>query len=316
MQTNELFGSIRQFSIVVKDVQETVRLLADSFGIGPWDGYHVDKDMVRNMTYRHKRMDYAADVCVSYIGKIEIELVQPLDEHNIYMEFLKEHGQGLHHVCYDVEDFDKTDEVLMKLGCERVLEGTMAGGTFFAYYDCRRTMGCYLELRKEVEENNDLPKMFPCPQPSETAPVFSNTLQISLTVRDVKETARKYEKLLGIMPWQMIHYDSSNVSLMKYCGRRLDYAMDIGVCVYGDAEIELVESAGGENIYADFLKEHGEGLHHICFDTEDFDRADRAMAACGFPKVQEGIIENETYYAYYDCRKKLGFYIELYTSAQ
>lgn len=311
---NALFPSIRQFSIVVKDLPQTVQTMHDTFGIGLWQGYHVTRDMVANMTYRGRRMDYAADVAVSYIGPIEIEVVQPLDEHNIYAEFLQQHGPGLHHICFDTEDFDVADAVLLAHGSPRILEGTMAGGTFFAYYDSKETLGCYLELRKPVADSGAAPVLFPCPRcsgPTPT-PLFTGTRQIALVVEDLQRFVAQYRDLFGVQPWKTTRYDSTNISDMKRCGRPQAYAMNIGMCTAGDADMELVQPLDEYSIYAGFLREHGAGLHHICFETESFDRADSAMEAAGCPKIQEGIISGETRYAYYDALERLGFCVELY----
>ena len=39
----------------------------------------------------------------------------------------------------------------------------------------------------------------------------------------------------------------------------------------GESEIELLEPLDGESGVARFLARHGEGLHHLCFDTPDVD---------------------------------------------
>jgi methylmalonyl-CoA/ethylmalonyl-CoA epimerase len=38
----------------------------------------------------------------------KIELVEPASENSPVTRFLREHGGGLHHVCYEVEDLDRS----------------------------------------------------------------------------------------------------------------------------------------------------------------------------------------------------------------
>jgi len=47
-------------------------------------------------------------VAFAKIGDVEWELIQPLDDKSIYAEFLEKHGEGLHHVAFDVENFHET----------------------------------------------------------------------------------------------------------------------------------------------------------------------------------------------------------------
>jgi methylmalonyl-CoA/ethylmalonyl-CoA epimerase len=47
----------------------------------------------------------------------------------------------------------------------------------------------------------------------------------------------------------------------------------------GESEIELLEPLDAGNGVGRFLERHGEGLHHICFDTPDVDAAVRDLAA-------------------------------------
>ena len=50
------------------------------------------------------------------LGNIGIELAQPLDDKSVYADYLREHGEGLHHVCPD------TDQVPFAEVCDRIIE--------------------------------------------------------------------------------------------------------------------------------------------------------------------------------------------------
>jgi methylmalonyl-CoA/ethylmalonyl-CoA epimerase len=55
----------------------------------------------------------------------------------------------------------------------------------------------------------------------------------------------------------------------------------------GETELELLQpNPGGSNI-ADFLKENGEGLHHICFEVTDLDAALQTAREAGLMLVDE-----------------------------
>ena len=48
-----------------------------------------------------------------------------------------------------------------------------------------------------------------------------------------------------------------------------DQGVRAALLAAGDSEIELLEPLGASSAVARFLARHGEGLHHLCFDTPD-----------------------------------------------
>jgi len=41
-------------------------------------------------------------------GEAQLELVEPIDQHSPVAAFLQNKGQGLHHLCFEVVDLEKT----------------------------------------------------------------------------------------------------------------------------------------------------------------------------------------------------------------
>jgi len=62
----------------------------------------------------------------------------------------------------------------------------------------------------------------------------------------------------------------------------------IALAQVGGVQLELVQPVEGPSIYRDWLKEHGEGLHHMNFLVDDVDEACRMLSAQGFPSLQSG----------------------------
>jgi 4-hydroxyphenylpyruvate dioxygenase-like putative hemolysin len=50
-----------------------------------------------------------------------IELIEPSDDHSPVSNFLKKQGGGLHHICFEVEDLEKTVHDLEKRGFKIVV---------------------------------------------------------------------------------------------------------------------------------------------------------------------------------------------------
>lgn len=54
-----------------------------------------------------------------------------------------------------------------------------------------------------------------------------------------------------------------------------------------ESEIELIEPLQAGSGVARFLEKHGEGLHHLCFETEDVDASLRRLKASGVALIDE-----------------------------
>ena len=108
MLDKPVFKEMYQVGLVVKDCYASVKKYADEYGIGPWTFYVFDPKTMKDMVIHGKPENYAMRLAVAKIGNVEIELIEPLDDKSVYVEFLKKHGEGLHHVLFGVEDYSKT----------------------------------------------------------------------------------------------------------------------------------------------------------------------------------------------------------------
>jgi catechol 2,3-dioxygenase-like lactoylglutathione lyase family enzyme len=87
----------------------------------------------------------------------------------------------------------------------------------------------------------------------------------------------------------------------SYRGEPADFVASISLSYLGDMQLELIAPVRGENIYSDFLRESGPGLHHICIEapsTEGFDAALSDAAEQGAPVVQQGVMPGGLRFAY------------------
>jgi methylmalonyl-CoA/ethylmalonyl-CoA epimerase len=141
--------------------------------------------------------------------------------------------------------------------------------------------------------------------------IFSKVLQIAVVVEDLDSSVKKWADEYGVGPWVIFALNSDKVDNMSVRGRRVDYAMKIGLANVGDIEIELIEPLDERSIYAEFLAEHGEGIHHLAFETPDYKSTVDFFERKGIGVYQSGSWSNETF-AYFDTRKDLGLITELY----
>lgn len=162
METRELFKKVLQIGIVVRDLEESVRKYWHDCGIGPWLFYTMDARNMHDLKVNGKPAEFSMKVAMADLAGIQLELIEPLDE-NIYSEFLNEHGEGIHHIACDVDDFDRTISVCKEKGIPVLQEGETNAGLGFAYLDTRKTMACITEIYK-------IPAGIAYPPPERTYP--------------------------------------------------------------------------------------------------------------------------------------------------
>ena len=138
--------------------------------------------------------------------------------------------------------------------------------------------------------------------------------QVGLVVRDLDRTVECYWKQYGIGPWHFYTYRKPLVKQMTYHGQPADYAMRIALAWIGPLRIELIEMAGGDSVYADFVQEHGYGVHHFGVLVDDMDAALAQAAAAGLTMTMDGAgfgRDGDGHYAYLDTEEDLGTTLEL-----
>ena len=132
-----------QIGLVVRSLDEAVAHLERVVGLGPFvrPEIHYDPVYYRGEPSPGSRWEMA----FASLGPIELEVIMPVTRPTIYHEFLDAAGEGLHHVGFDLQDFDAKLELCGRLGIKVLQMGrTPAGG--FAYLDTAGRGGLMVEL--------------------------------------------------------------------------------------------------------------------------------------------------------------------------
>ena len=155
----------------------------------------------------------------------------------------------------------------------------------------------------------------PAKDAAETLPFLQKGVaQIALVVENLEQTVENYWKLFGIGPWHFYTYGKPLVQKMSYRGAPGDYEMRVALAYLGPLRIELIEMAAGETIYAEFVKKHGYGIHHLGLLVDDMAAALAAAAAAGLTMTQDGSgfgADGDGHYAYLDTEDRIGTTLEL-----
>lgn len=139
----------RQIALVVRDVYGAMDHWSSLLGVGPWDVRHFTQDTVRDFHVDGRRVTEEFDfICaVTWVGQVEMELIQPIKGPNVYWRHLDEHGEGLHHIK-DVmpdEDIPGALEYFEREGC-RVLQTGWIDEDVHYYLDTKDRLGMVLEI--------------------------------------------------------------------------------------------------------------------------------------------------------------------------
>ncbi len=134
----------------------------------------------------------------------------------------------------------------------------------------------------------------------------SGFTQVSYVVPDIGVTAQWFRRALGVEfhATRDIAMGGSGYKLTSG-GKPITAEIKIKLALAkagprGELEIELIEPAGGDSIYSRFVERTGGGIHHVAFETSDFEAAAQ-------PLLREGIVPRKTSgggseVAYFDCR--------------
>ncbi len=112
----------------------------------------------------------------------------------------------------------------------------------------------------------------PAPGPARQ-PVFTETMQIGIVVRDLDATLRRYVDDYGIGPWQIFEVTPENAPDLRHDGQPVKGSTRAAAAMVGGVMGELIQPLDDEGIFARFLAEKGEGVHHIALATPNFDDA-------------------------------------------
>ncbi len=129
------YSRVHQLGFVVRDLEKAMSEYGKIYKVKKW--YGVINNPQGDLFYKGQKFtDDGYDMRIGYSGSTEIELITTAREDNIYGTFLKQCGEGLHHISFFVKDIRPYVEEYKKMGFEVLQNGTVNGKTMntnFAY---------------------------------------------------------------------------------------------------------------------------------------------------------------------------------------
>ncbi len=212
----------------------------------------------------------------------EVLWIQPLGSESALSEHLARHGDGVFSINYAVPTRGALDAEVARLGAlgvgvlQRGEVATPAGRITVVHMDTAAE-GKYV-LGLVCDET---------PRAASEAlatPVPLKLSQYAIVVHSLEKVSAYWEKL-GFPKMEITHGPLSD---LVYRGQPGTFDQRLGWHRHGTVTWEWIEPLAGPTVYEDFLKEHGEGFHHLAFDVPDIDAAGAFFASHGAPIVQSG----------------------------
>jgi methylmalonyl-CoA epimerase len=106
---------VQHIGIAVKDMESSIANFENIFGI--------------KCTKREKISASKVEVAFFDFGNTHVELVSPTDPESPISKYLERRGNGIHHICFDVEGIDKWLETLKSKDVKLLNETPREGAT-------------------------------------------------------------------------------------------------------------------------------------------------------------------------------------------
>ena len=122
--------------IAVRDIASRLRTYVDGLGLENTHSEEVPSEKVR--------------VAFLPVGDTRLELLEPTDESSAVSAFIERRGEGIHHICIEVDDIEAALARLEQQGTPLVDRTPRAGaeGSRVAFVHPRGTGGVLIELKE------------------------------------------------------------------------------------------------------------------------------------------------------------------------
>jgi methylmalonyl-CoA epimerase len=124
---------------------------------------------------------------------------------------------------------------------------------------------------------------------------------IGVVVKDLNKSLQRYTSLLDLKVEKIEEVKVENV------------VNRVAFLPIGETRIELVETTADKGLAAEFLKERGEGIHHIALEVEDLESVFSNLKSNGVEFLWDRIIQGSrgSKVAFFKAEEFNGVYIEL-----
>ncbi len=233
--------------------------------------------------YRGKNVTSTMRIATGRIGDLHIVWMQPLTKGNAYTDFLEKHGEGVFSLVHSVPSPEALEQEIKRLAGAGV--SVLQRGSF----DTDSGPILYAQMDTEPQGKYSLGLIYFPPGIEETVNVPANpsgpkVSQYAIVVRDLRAVSAYWHKL----GFPEMTYTHGPLTDLEYRGQKGQFDQELGWHRHGKVTYEWIQALKGPTVYDDFLKTHGEGIHHLGVDVPDMDKAIADWKRLGYPVSQAG----------------------------
>jgi methylmalonyl-CoA/ethylmalonyl-CoA epimerase len=135
-------------AVIVRDIEKAAKAWADLFGLEVPKWSLNDPPEKSNIRYRGKSTEARLKTAFLKFDNLRVELMEPIGGPSTWMDFLQEHGQGVHHIAFDVKGIDKHIANMENWGMPLIQRGewTVYTGGCYTYFESADQLGVIVEL--------------------------------------------------------------------------------------------------------------------------------------------------------------------------
>ena len=146
------FTEISQIGLIIKDKEKLIENMRAIFGAEP-------EQIVRTLVSEHNQYrgqpgDFEAELIFYRFANIEIEFILPLAGKSLWQDHLDQHGEGLHHILFNVDSFEGAKEQMAARGVGVTQQGLSVMGVpglRWAYFDTDDKVSFITEMKNGKE---------------------------------------------------------------------------------------------------------------------------------------------------------------------
>jgi methylmalonyl-CoA/ethylmalonyl-CoA epimerase len=137
-------------------------------------------------------------------------------------------------------------------------------------------------------------------------------VQIGFVVHDAVSMAKRYSEILGVGPWSFVDGKARDFILHGETLRSQDCGLRLALANLGRMQLELIQPLHGPSTHMSFLKEQGEGIHHVSFGVvEDHNSIVSSLTSKGIDIEMQGLVGEVPTFTYLATQQALGTIFEV-----
>lgn len=273
----EHFRNVDQLIWVVNDLGDV---------IDKWKelGFQQIKLLDKVTVTTQKNKQFVVRMAVANLGGAHITWIQPYSGNSVFTEFHNLYGDGAMSLVHKIISKSRLqDEVerLSKIGIELLdelsfstpggklnitLMNTQKNGKYvLGYVTYETSADIHLGLTDENRHNLKLN-------------------QYAFAINETEDISAFWSKI-GFPEFQISHPELGET---KYHGKIVDHELIQGWQRHGDIAYEWCIPVKGPIVYADHIKIHGEGIHHLAFSVDNMDKVLKDYESLGYKNTMGG----------------------------